>query len=122
MTDIHSSKGECKKMSWLLVFVAGILEVVWASGLKYADTPLDWFITIILIVVSFILLIRSYKTIHIAAAYTVFVGIGTVGTYFVGIYLGESFSITQIFFLMILLAGIIGMKTFTKKEKTRGEY
>jgi paired small multidrug resistance pump len=109
-------------MGWLFVFVGGILEVAWASGLKYADKPLDWFITIILIVVSFILLIRSYKTIPIAAAYTVYVGIGTVGTYFVGIYLGESFSITQIFFLMILLAGIIGMKTFTKKEKTRGDH
>ncbi|MFD6442745.1 DMT family transporter, partial [Peribacillus sp. NPDC060186] len=73
--------------------------------------------------VSFILLIRSYKTIPVAAAYTVFVGIGTVGTYFVGIYLGEPFSFSQIFFLMILLAGIIGMKTFTKKdtEETRGE-
>lgn len=122
MTDIHSI-GEVIKMSWLLVFVAGILEVVWASGLKYADTLLDWVITIILIAVSFILLIRSYKTIPVTAAYTVFVGIGTVGTYTVGIYLGESFSINQIFFLIILLVGIIGMKTFTKKdvEKKRGE-
>ncbi|WP_257350294.1 DMT family transporter [Pseudalkalibacillus decolorationis] len=111
-------------MSWLLIFVAGILEVVWASGLKYADTVLDWVITVILIAVSFILLIRSYKTIPIAAAYTVFVGIGTVGTYFVGVFLGEPFSIGQIFFLMILLTGIIGMKIFTKKEnkKTRGEH
>jgi paired small multidrug resistance pump len=111
-------------MNWLLVFIAGVLEIIWASGLKHAETFLDWFMTIILIVVSFILLIRSYKTIPIAAAYTVFVGIGTVGTYIVGIYLGESFSSAQIFFLLILLAGIIGMKTFTKNEneKTRGDH
>ena len=111
-------------MKWLLVFVAGVLEIVWASGLKYADSLLDWSITIILIAVSFILLIRSYKVIPVAAAYTVFVGIGTVGTYFVGMILGESFSIGQIFFLIILLAGIIGMKTFTKNnnDQKRGEY
>ncbi len=111
-------------MNWLIVFIAGILEVVWASGLKYADTLLDWVITVFLIAVSFILLIRSYKTIPVAAAYTVFVGIGTVGTYFVGIFLGDPFSIEQIFFLTILVAGVIGMKTSTKKddEKTGVEH
>lgn len=110
-------------MSWLLVFIAGILEVLWASGLKYADTVLDWVITIILIVISFILLIRSYKKIPVAAAYTVFVGIGTVGTYLLGVFLGEPFSSGQILFLIILLVGIIGMKTFTKKVngKIRGD-
>ena len=110
-------------MNWLLVLVAGVLEVIWASGLKHADTIFDWLMVIILIAVSFILLIRSYKTIPIAAAYTVFVGVGTVGTYFIGILLGEPFSTGQIFFLMILVAGIIGMKTSTKgdNEKTRGE-
>ncbi|MGV3263634.1 DMT family transporter [Cytobacillus oceanisediminis] len=110
-------------MKWLLVFAAGILEVMWASGLKYADSFLDWTITTVLIAVSFILLIRSYKVIPVAAAYTVFVGIGTVGTYILGVIMGEPFSVTQVFFLVILLAGIIGMKTFTKQENTeaRGE-
>ncbi|NRD76803.1 multidrug efflux SMR transporter [Bacillus sp. BRMEA1] len=104
-------------MNWLLVFVAGILEVVWASYLKYADTVWDWVITILLIVISFMLLIRSYRKIPVAAAYTVFVGIGTVGTYIAGIFLGEHFSSGQLLFLTILLAGIIGMKSSTKKEK-----
>jgi paired small multidrug resistance pump len=77
----------------------------------------------VLIAVSFILLIRSYKVIPVAAAYIVFVGIGTVGTYILGVIMGEPFSVTQVFFLVILLAGIIGMKTFTKQENTevRGE-
>lgn len=103
-------------MNWILVFIAGFLEVIWASGLKYADTASDWILTTFLIVISFLLLIRSYKTIPVAAAYTVFVGIGTVGTYLVGIYLGEPFSGGQLFFLTILLAGIIGMKSSTKKD------
>ncbi|MCY8986718.1 DMT family transporter [Bacillus atrophaeus] len=110
-------------MYWLLVFIAGFLEVVWASGLKYADSLFDWIIIFMLIAVSFILLIRSYKKIPMTAAYTVFVGIGTVGTYVTGIFLGEPFSIGQLFFLALLLFGILGMKLFTKEQnnQSRGE-
>jgi paired small multidrug resistance pump len=110
-------------MNWLFVFIAGLLEVVWASGLKHAETGFQWALTFILILVSFILLIYSYKSLPIAAAYTVFVGMGTVGTYLVGIILGDSFSIKQLVFLAILLVGIIGMKVFTRKEtyEARGE-
>lgn len=109
-------------MYWLLVLIAGLLEVVWASALKYADSLFDWIIIFLLIAISFLLLIRSYKKIPMAAAYTVFVGIGTVGTYVTGIFLGEPFSIGQIFFLTLLLSGILGMKLFTKENKTRGEH
>ncbi|MEW4212133.1 SMR family transporter [Priestia megaterium] len=108
-------------MKWLLVVIAGILEVLWASGFKYASTLFEWMITFILILVSFILLIYSYKKIPVAAAYTVFVGIGTAGTYLMGIYLGDPFSIAQITFLLILLTGIVGMKTFTNDHERRGE-
>lgn len=105
-------------MNWLLVFIAGGIEVIWASGLKYADSFIDWLGTAILIVISFILLIRSYQKIPIAAAYTVFVGVGTVGTYIMGILLGEPFTIGQMFFLLILVAGITGMKIFTKTSNS----
>lgn len=110
-------------MKWLPVFIAGILEVVWASSLKHAVTVLEWIITVLLIAISFGLLIYSYRKIPVAAAYTVFVGIGAVGTYMVGILFGEPFTGKQIFFLLILVAGVIGMKTFTKAKssETRGE-
>ncbi|WP_100330049.1 DMT family transporter [Bacillus xiapuensis] len=110
-------------MNWLIVFIAGILEVVWATGLKYADSVMDWILVGSLIAISFVMLIHSYKTIPLAAAYTVFVGIGTVGTYFVGIYLGEPFSIRQLIFLIMLLVGVLGMQiaTETKKKSSRGE-
>ena len=110
-------------MNWLIVIAAGFLEVVWASGLKYADSILDWVIVGTLIAISFVMLIHSYKTIPLAAAYTVFVGIGTVGTYFMGIYLGEPFSVSQLFFLTMLLLGVLGMQqaTETKKESSEGE-
>ncbi|PJY99550.1 MULTISPECIES: DMT family transporter [Bacillus] len=106
-------------MNWVLVLIAGLLEVVWASSLKHADSLLDWLMILILIAISFMLLIRSYRKIPMAAAYTVFVGIGTVGTYITGVVLGESFSAAQMFFLALLLAGILGMKLFTKENKTQ---
>lgn len=123
MTDVHSVKGMCK-MVWGVLLVAGILEVVWASFLKYADSLLDWILILFLILISFLLLLQSYKKIPAAVAYTVFVGIGTAGTYFVGFFLGESFSFRQILFLLLLLAGITGMTIFTKEEteETRGDY
>ncbi|AUZ27956.1 hypothetical protein C1T28_09075 [Bacillus subtilis] len=108
-------------MNWVLVFIAGLLEIVWASSLKHADSLLDWVVIFILIAISFILLIRSYQKIPMAAAYTVFVGIGTVGTYMTGMMLGESFSAVQMFFLALLLAGILGMKLFTKESKSNPE-
>ncbi|CEH28883.1 hypothetical protein AM501_27160 [Aneurinibacillus migulanus] len=111
-------------MNWLLIGIAALLEIVWASSLKYADSLLDWFLVITLIAVSFLLLIRAYKTIPVAVAYAVFVGLGTVGTYLVGIFLGEPFSIYQIAFLLMILSGIAGMKLTTgtkKKNLQRGE-
>ena len=46
-------------MSWLIVIIAGFLEVVWASALKHADSFSDWLIILLLIAVSFLLLICS---------------------------------------------------------------
>lgn len=121
MNDSQSFLEEGFLMAWFLLILAGSLEVVWATMLKHADSLIDWLITIFFIAVSFILLIRSYKTIPVAAAYTVFVGIGTTATYFVGILMGEPFSIIQLLFLAILVAGIIGMKVFTNTHKERSE-
>lgn len=111
-------------MSWFIVLFAGILEVIWATGLKHADSLTDWVGVTLLITASFLLLIRSYKTIPLAAAYTVFVGIGTAGTYFMGIYLGEPFSLIQLLFVALLLSGVAGMKlsTSTQEDQSRGEY
>lgn len=108
-------------MSWFLVLLAATIEIFWASALKHAQTPLEWIGIGLLIAVSFVMLIRSYKTIPVAAAYTVFVGLGTTGTYVVGMIMGEPFSLIQILFLILLLTGIIGMKLTTEEEKPEAE-
>lgn len=104
-------------LAWLMVIVAAALEIVWATGLKFASTPIEWVGVFILITVSYIMLIQTYKRLPVAIAYTVFVGIGTIGTYVLGVILGEPYSLPQIGFLLLLLTGIIGMKLSTKEEK-----
>lgn len=108
-------------MGWLFIAIGGLLEIAWASGLKYANTSVEWLMVVSLIVISYILLLLAYRTIPVSIAYIVFVGVGTVGTYLVGIFLGEPFSIYQIIFLLFLFTGIIGMKCATKlKKETKG--
>jgi len=86
--------------------------------LKDADSVMMWILIFILIVASFLLLIKAYKFIPVGIAYAVFVGIGTVGTYIVSItFLGETTSKQQVVFLVLLLIGIIGLKLTTKEER-----
>jgi len=76
-----------------------------------------WMLVFVLVTGSFLLLIKAYKVIPVGIAYSVFVGLGTVGTYAVSVFfLGEAISKWQTFFLCILLTGIIGLKFTTKEE------
>lgn len=91
---------------------------MWASMLKYADSVGTWILVFVLVIASFLLLIKAYKVIPVGIAYSVFVGLGTIGTYAVSVvFLGEVISKWQIIFLGILLIGIIGLKFTTKEEQ-----
>jgi len=75
-------------------------------------------VVFVLVVGSFLLLIQAYKVIPVGIAYSVFVGLGTVGTYAVSVlFFGDTISKWQTFFLGILLIGIIGLKFTTKEER-----
>ncbi|MCF2944206.1 DMT family transporter [Paenibacillus tarimensis] len=101
-------------MAWLLLFLAGILEVVWAFGLKQSEgftRPLPSVVTIALLVLSFYLFAKVMRRIEIGTAYAVFTGIGTAGTVIVGIlFLGEPGGFWRLFFVLLLLGGIVGLK------------
>ena len=107
-----------KKMTWLYLFIAGLFEIGWAVGLKYTDgfTKL-WptIITIIGMILSFYFLSSAVKTIPIGTAYAVWTGIGAVGTAILGIILfGESKELIRIFFILMIIVGIVGLKIFSK--------
>lgn len=106
-------------MSWLILLIAGLLEVVWAIGLKYTDgftrlTPS--IITVTAMVVSVVLLSWAMKTLPIGTAYAIWTGIGAVGAAMAGIVLlGESASLGRVLSLCLIVAGIIGLKLSTNQ-------
>jgi quaternary ammonium compound-resistance protein SugE len=104
-------------MAWMILVVAGILEVGWAVGLKYTEgfTRLGPSIaTILAMVLSLALLGIAVRTLPLGTAYAVWTGIGTVGTVLVGILLlGEPASFTRMLCVFLIIAGIVGLKLVT---------
>ena len=101
-------------MNWLILFIAGLLEIVWAIGLKYAEgfTRL-WptVVTVIALVASFVLLGIAMRSLSVGTAYAVWVGIGAVGTAILGIVLfGDSAEPLRVASLVLICAGIVGLK------------
>jgi quaternary ammonium compound-resistance protein SugE len=101
-------------MNWVILIIAGLFEVGWAIGLKYTQgfTRLWPTVgTVSSMIVSLWLLGIAMKTLPIGTAYGVWVGIGSVGTVILGIVLlGESASIPRLVSVVLIVAGIVGLK------------
>jgi quaternary ammonium compound-resistance protein SugE len=104
-------------MAWLLLTIAGLLEIVWAYFMKQADgfTRLGpSIITLVAMIASFGLLSVSMRTLPLGTAYTVWTGIGAVGAFIVGIaVLGEQASAMRIIAASLIVGGLILMKLST---------
>jgi quaternary ammonium compound-resistance protein SugE len=104
-------------MSWAILVAAGLLEVVWAIGIKYTDgfTRL-WpsVATVSAMLLSVWLLGIAMRTLPVGTAYAVWVGIGAIGTAIFGIILfAESANIGRVLSLLLIFAGIVGLKLST---------
>lgn len=101
-------------MAWILLALAGILEIGWAIGLKYTDgltRPLPTFLTAVSMVASVCLLGLAVKTLPLGTAYAVWTGIGTIGTVLLGIWLlGEPATAARLGCIALIVAGIAGLK------------
>jgi quaternary ammonium compound-resistance protein SugE len=101
-------------MAWVLLVVAGLLEVVWSLGLKLSNgftRPVPTAVTGVAIVASMVLLAQAARTLPIGTAYGVWVGIGTVGAALGGMLMfGEPASPARVVFLVLLLVSIVGLK------------
>ena len=104
-------------MAWLVLLCAGILEVVWAVGLKYTEgftklTPSV--ITLAAMLGSVVLLAHAMRTLPMGTAYAVWVGIGAVGAVIMGIMLfDEPVTILRLGSVGLVIAGIIALKMAT---------
>ncbi|HEY6991559.1 MAG TPA: quaternary ammonium compound efflux SMR transporter SugE [Bryobacteraceae bacterium] len=101
-------------MAWVILVIAGVLEVGWAVGLKYTEgfTRVGASAaTVAAMIASMGLLGLAVRTLPIGTAYAVWTGIGTVGTALAGIILlKEALSPLQLLCIALIVAGITGLK------------
>ena len=101
-------------MAWLALFLAGLLEVGWAIGLKYTHGFSRFWpslATVICMILSLGLLAHALKTLPIGTAYAVWTGIGTVGTALLGIVLfSEPSEALRLGCILLIIIGIVGLR------------
>ena len=107
--------------NWLYVISGGLIEIFWVLCLKQSEgfQVLSYSIlTIILVMISFYLFAKGMEHLPTGVAYTVFTGIGAVGTIVFGIlFLGESVSMLKLIFSASLIIGILGLKLVSPEEE-----
>ena len=101
-------------MAWVLLVIAGLLEIVWAFTMKLSHgftRPAATIITLLAMLASFGLLSASMRTLPLGTAYTVWTGIGAVGAFVVGVVaLGESLNTARVLAAALIVSGLILMK------------
>lgn len=101
-------------MAWLILIIAGLLEVVWSLGLKYTHgfaRLVPSAITVVALIASVVLLERAARVIPVGTAYAVWVGIGVVGVAIGGAVLfDEAMPPLRILFTAMLIVSIVGLK------------
>jgi quaternary ammonium compound-resistance protein SugE len=101
-------------MAWIILVLAGLLEVGWAIGLKYTDRftrPGATVLTVVAMVGSVLLLSHAMRTLPVGTAYAVWTGIGTVGAVILGVVLfREPLSAMRLGCVALILGGMVGLK------------
>lgn len=101
-------------MAWIALFVAGLLEVVWAYSMKLSDgftKPGPTGVTLVAMALSFGLLAWSMKVLPLGTAYTIWTGIGAVGAFILGAaLLGEALSLARVVAAVLIVSGLVMMK------------
>lgn len=101
-------------MAWILLVVAGLLEVGWATAMKMSEgfTRLGPSVaTLILMTISFAMLAGAMKVLPLGTAYGVWTGIGAIGSVLVGIFaMGESKDPVRLLCISLILVGIVGLR------------
>lgn len=101
-------------MPWVILFIAGLLETVWALMLKQSEgftRPIPTLIFFVTLVLSMLLLSQALRSLPVGTAYAVWTGIGAAGTAVLGMLLfGESREVLKLISLMMLIGGIIGLR------------
>ena len=101
-------------MAWITLLLAGLFEIVWAYSMKLSDgftkvTPTV--VTIGFMILSFGLLSYAMRTLPLGTAYTIWTGIGAIGSFLVGIFvLGEPATAMRMLAAVLIISGLVLMK------------
>src|SRR5918996_640865 len=108
--DVRRRIAKGRHMAWVVLVIAGLFEVGWAIGLKYTEGftklwPTAW--TVLAMIISLWLLGIAMKSLPVGTAYSVWVGVGAVGTVILGIVLlGEPANAARLVSVALIIAGI----------------
>ena len=112
-----------KNTAWILLIIAGLLELVWAYTMKLSHGfTVLWpsIITIVILTVSFFMLAKAVNVLGIGLSYAVFTGIGVVGRIYIAVFvLGEGASPLKLVSLGVLIVGILGLKLCDKEGQEK---
>ncbi|WP_029084371.1 multidrug efflux SMR transporter [Bradyrhizobium sp. th.b2] len=101
-------------VAWIALVVAGMLDVGWAISMKYAEgyTRLGWTLVSLVLLAAFVFLLgRALQVLGVGVAYTVWTGIGAVGTLTMGVLLfNEALNPMKVAAIALVLVGIAVLK------------
>lgn len=106
-------------MAWLYLFLAGIFEVVWSTAMKESHgftRLIPSLVTAFFMLLSVVLLAIAMKTLPLGTSYTVWVGIGAIGAFILGVTMfGESLNPLRVIAVLLIFVGVILLKVATKE-------
>lgn len=98
-------------MAWIVLLVAGLFEVVWATALPRVGEPRGFAVVAVALVISVALLAYATRTVPVGTAYAVWVGIGAVGTAVVdALRRGEALDPVRVLCLALVIVGVVGLE------------
>ncbi|KML03225.1 DMT family transporter [Rossellomorea marisflavi] len=108
--------------AWTFVVLGSLFEVGWVIGLKHSTDFITWAATVAAIVLSFGFLIKATQmSLPVGTAYAVFAGLGTTGTVIAEmVFFNVPFQVAKVVLILVLLAGVIGLKLVTGKSQEQG--
>lgn len=111
-----------ENFAWSLVIFGAFVEIFWVSGLKYSQSILEYCLTALGVLTSFICMLLAVKRLEVSIAYAVFVGIGTAGVVVSEILVfAEAVSLVKIILIAVLLLGVIGLKLVSKEQGEKSD-
>ena len=103
--------------SWIILVIAGLFEMAWVLALKLSNNFSNIFYAVLVVIfmrLSLVLLSISFQTIPMGTAYACWTAIGAIGVIVFGMmFLGESMDVLRIFFIALIVAGVIGLNLTT---------